>query len=196
MSEVCHTEAKTIHRLLEVEPGADEVGSRLRAMPAIPLECDVLIVDEMSMVDILLMHSLLLALPRSARLIMVGDSDQLPSVGAGNVLRDIIESGTLSCIQLTEIFRQAKESMIVVNAHRINHGEMPLLNDRDNRLFFVRRSDPLSLCETIADLCQRAAALLLWHRQHFPDTGAYPTRKNGGRCAVPQSSTAREAEPS
>lgn len=155
MSEVCHTEAKTIHRLLEVEPGADEVGSRFARNAGHPLECDVLIVDEMSMVDILLMHSLLLALPRSARLIMVGDSDQLPSVGAGNVLRDIIESGTLSCIQLTEIFRQAKESMIVVNAHRINHGEIPLLNDRDNDFFFVRRSDPLSLCETIADLCQR-----------------------------------------
>ncbi|MEG1879937.1 MAG: AAA family ATPase, partial [Oscillospiraceae bacterium] len=155
MTEVCGVEAKTIHRLLEIEPGADEIGRQFARNAENTLECDILIVDEMSMVDILLMSSLLLAMPKNAKIIMVGDSDQLPSVGAGNVLKDIIESGTVSCIQLTEIFRQAKESMIVVNAHRINHGEMPLLNDQDNDFFLVNRSDPDSLCGTIADLCER-----------------------------------------
>ncbi len=155
MSEVCNTEAKTIHRLLEITPGEREVGNRFARNENNKLDCDVLIVDEMSMVDILLMDSLLAALSRGSRIVMVGDSDQLPSVGAGNVLRDIIESDALTCIKLTEIFRQARESMIVVNAHRINHGEMPHYNDFDNDFFLVTRDDPLSLPETIADLCAR-----------------------------------------
>ena len=120
-----------------------------------PLDCDVLIVDEMSMVDILLMKSLLEALSSGTRLIMVGDSDQLPSVGAGNVLKDIIDSDSIQCIKLTEIFRQAEESMIVVNAHRINNGQEPLLNDADNDFFFIHRDDPAQLPNTIADLCVR-----------------------------------------
>lgn len=155
MTELCGMEAKTIHRLLEITPGMDEVGTQFARNAQNPLECDVLIIDEMSMVDILLMDHLLQALPRGARVVMVGDSDQLPSVGAGNVLKDIIESDALTCIRLTEIFRQARESMIVVNAHRINRGEMPLLNDRDNDFFLVTRDDPLSLPQTIADLCAR-----------------------------------------
>ncbi len=152
MSEVCGMEAKTIHRLLENMPS--EGGVCFGRNERNKLECDVLIVDEMSMVDILLMHNLLLALPVSARLIMVGDCDQLPSVGAGNVLRDIIESETLECIRLTEIFRQAKESMIVVNAHRINRGDMPFCNDADNDFFMVNCNHPERVCETIADLCE------------------------------------------
>lgn len=155
MSEVCNMEAKTIHRLLEITPGENEVGNKFARNENNKLECDVLIVDEMSMVDIMLMDSLLAALPRGARIVLVGDSDQLPSVGAGNVLRDIIESDALTCIKLTEIFRQARESMIVVNAHRINHGEMPLLNDADNDFFLVTREDPMTLPDTIADLCAR-----------------------------------------
>lgn len=155
MSEVCQMEAKTIHRLLEIVPGVDSVGSQFARNSSNPLECDLLIVDEMSMVDILLMDSLLDALPKGARLIMVGDSDQLPSVGAGNVLKDIIESDVLTCIRLKEIFRQARESMIVVNAHRINNGEMPMFNDRDNDFFLVSRDDPMTLPDTIADLCAR-----------------------------------------
>ena len=155
MTELCDMEAKTIHRLLEITPGMDEVGSQFARNAQNTLDCDVLIVDEMSMVDILLMDSLLEAIPRGARLVMVGDSDQLPSVGAGNVLKDIIDSEALTCIQLTEIFRQAKESMIVVNAHRINHGEMPMFNDRDNDFFLVERNDPTVLPDTIADLCAR-----------------------------------------
>lgn len=155
MTEVCGMEAKTIHRLLEITPGENEVGNRFARNENNKLDCDVLIVDEMSMVDILLMDSLLAALSRGSRIVMVGDADQLPSVGAGNVLRDIIESDTLTCIKLTEIFRQARESMIVVNAHRINHGEMPHYNDFDNDFFLVTRDDPLTLPETIADLCAR-----------------------------------------
>ncbi len=155
MTEVCGVEAKTIHRLLEITPGENEVGNRFSRNRENKLDCDVLIVDEMSMVDILLMNSLLEALPRGARLVMVGDADQLPSVGAGNVLKDIIESDTVSCIKLTEIFRQARESMIVVNAHMINHGEMPHLNDADNDFFLVTRDEPMTIPDTIADLCAR-----------------------------------------
>ena len=154
MTEVTGVEAKTIHRLLENMP-SDGGGQTCFARNAQnTLDCDVLIVDEMSMVDILLMHSLLLALPQKARLIMVGDCDQLPAVGAGNVLRDIIESDSIECIKLTEIFRQAKESMIVVNAHRINKGQMPFCNDPDNDFFMLPCSDAEYLCETIADLCE------------------------------------------
>lgn len=155
MSEVCGTEAKTIHRLLEITPGESEVGNRFAKNENNKLDCDILIVDEMSMVDILLMDSLLAALATGTRIVMVGDSDQLPSVGAGNVLKDIIESESISCIKLTEIFRQARESMIVVNAHRINHGEMPMFNDADNDFFLVMRDDPLMIPDTIADLCAR-----------------------------------------
>ncbi len=155
MTELCGMEAKTIHRLLEITPGVDKVGAQFARNLRNPLECDVLIIDEMSMVDILLMDSLLDAVSRGTRVIMVGDSDQLPSVGAGNVLKDIIDSDSLTCIRLTEIFRQARESMIVVNAHRINRGEMPLFNDKDNDFFLVSRDDPLLLPETIADLCAR-----------------------------------------
>ncbi len=154
MSEVTGEEAKTIHRLLENMPGQ---GGQVcfGKNEQNKLDCDVLIVDEMSMVDILLMHHLLLALPQKARLIMVGDCDQLPAVGAGNVLWDIIKSDTIECIKLTEIFRQAKESMIVVNAHRINKGQMPYLNDADNDFFMLECDDADILCHTIADLCQR-----------------------------------------
>lgn len=155
MSEVCDCEAKTIHRLLEITPGEDEVGNAFSRNADNPLDCDVLIIDEMSMVDILLMKSLLEAVSSGTRLIMVGDSDQLPSVGAGNVLKDIIDSESIDCIKLDEIFRQAKESMIVVNAHKINNGEELLLNDNDNDFFFVHRDDPLQLPNTIADLCLR-----------------------------------------
>ncbi|MBR5155954.1 MAG: ATP-dependent RecD-like DNA helicase [Clostridia bacterium] len=154
MTEVTGVEAKTIHRLLENMPGSDGAQVCFAKNEQNKLDCDILIVDEMSMVDILLMHHLLLALPQKTRLIMVGDADQLPAVGAGNVLRDIIESDSIECIKLTEIFRQAKESMIVVNAHRINKGNMPYCNDADNDFFMVNCQDVDCLCETIADLCE------------------------------------------
>ncbi len=155
MSEVCNFEAKTIHRLLEIRVDSDVSDGYFAKNSDNPLECDVLIIDEMSMVDIMLMNSLLDAIPKGTRLIMVGDVDQLPSVGAGNVLKDIIDSEIIECIKLKEIFRQAKESMIVVNAHRINHGQKPFLNDTDNDFFFVHRDYPEQLPNTIADLCIR-----------------------------------------
>ena len=155
MTEICGMEAKTIHRLLEISPAEGTSQPCFCKNENNPLDCDLLIVDEMSMVDILIMNSLLLALPQKARLVMVGDADQLPAVGAGNVLKDIIDSDSIECIKLTEIFRQAKESMIVVNAHRINHGDMPFCNDPDNDFFMVNCSDATRLSSTIAELCAK-----------------------------------------
>ena len=133
LSEATGMEAKTIHRLLEMKPPE---GYQRNAEN--PLEGDVLIVDECSMIDIMLMYSLLRALPDSMTLILVGDVDQLPSVGAGNVLSDVILSGAFPVIRLTRIFRQAQTSRIIMNAHRINAGEMPdLSNGRDTDFFFI-----------------------------------------------------------
>ena len=135
MSEACGTEAKTIHRLLEY--GGDE-GAFARNQES-PIEADCVIVDETSMVDMMLMRSLLRAIEPGTRLLLVGDADQLPSVGAGNVLGDILESGIIPACRLTDIFRQGETSRIVVNAHRINHGEMPLLNEKGTDFFFERK---------------------------------------------------------
>jgi exodeoxyribonuclease V alpha subunit len=121
MQELTGVEAKTIHRLLEFDP----VLHVFRRDDSTPLQCDMLIVDETSMVDTLLMYGLLKAVPNSTRLVLVGDVDQLPSVGAGDVLRDLIESRTITTIRLQTIFRQAKESKIITNSHVINHGEFP-----------------------------------------------------------------------
>ena len=123
LAEVTGLEAKTIHRLLEVNP-AD---GRFRRGPSNPLDCDLLVVDETSMVDVPLMHALVRAVPARAALILVGDVDQLPSVGPGQVLADIIDSGAVPVVRLTEVFRQAAASRIIVNAHRVNRGEMPEL---------------------------------------------------------------------
>ncbi len=125
MSEATGKSAMTIHRLLEFQPQQD--GWRFQRDEGNPLKCDVLIIDETSMVDIMLMFSLLKAVKPGTRLVFVGDVDQLPSVGPGNVLRDLIESGTIATTELTEIFRQASESSIVLNAHKINAGEFPEL---------------------------------------------------------------------
>jgi len=153
MSELCGMEAKTIHRLLEMGYNDKDLTQQFFRNADNPLDCDVVIIDEMSMVDIMLMNSLLKAIPLGTRLIMVGDSDQLPSVGAGNVLRDIIDSDVVYTAKLTEIFRQAEESMIVINAHKINNGGQPILNGKDSDFYFVHRNDASSLCDTIADLC-------------------------------------------
>ena len=149
MSEACGMEAKTLHRLLEY--GGEE-GDFARGQDN-PLEMDTLIIDEMSMVDIFLMRSVLRALVPGTRLIMVGDSDQLPSVGAGNVLSDILESGAVPAVELTEIFRQDEKSMIVYNAHRINHGEAPRLNAKGSDFFFERASSPVDAANRIVQLC-------------------------------------------
>lgn len=107
------------------------------------------------MIDIMLMKGLLDAIPAGTRLIIVGDADQLPPVGAGNVLRDIIESEVISSVKLTEIFRQAKESLIVVNAHKINRGEYPDINERDKDFFLLHRKSEKEMLATILDLCAR-----------------------------------------
>ena len=155
MTEATGYEAKTIHRLLEIGYTTDEEELVFARTEANPLEADVIIIDEMSMVDIILMNHLLKAVPVGARLILVGDVDQLPSVGPGNVLRDIIRSEVIKTVKLSEIFRQAEESMIVVNAHKINRGEKPILNNRDKDFSFVSRSSYNDIVKTIVDLCQR-----------------------------------------
>ena len=139
MSEATGLEAKTLHRLLEADPA--QGGFKRNAEH--PLECDLLVVDEVSMVDVPLMHSLLKAVPRQAALILVGDVDQLPSVGPGQVLADIIGSGAVPVVRLTEVFRQAAQSRIITNAHRINQGRMPEPGDDPSSDFhLVRCHDP------------------------------------------------------
>ncbi|MBP3309378.1 MAG: ATP-dependent RecD-like DNA helicase [Ruminococcus sp.] len=151
MSDLTGFEAKTIHRLLEV---VYDAGGKLTFAhnENNPLDCDVLIIDEMSMVDVLLFDSLLRAVRLGCKLIMVGDSDQLPSVGAGNLLRDIIDSGIVSVIKLKEIFRQARQSCIVTNAHKIVSGEYPDLTQKNNDFFFFSRNDPEKALQLIVDL--------------------------------------------
>lgn len=152
MSEVCGMEAMTIHRLLGVQRTDGENGHVFIHNEENPLAADVIIVDEMSMIDISLMDAFLKAVKRGARVIMSGDADQLPSVGPGNVLRDIISSGLVPVIRLARIFRQAQESLIVVNAHRINHGELPDLSRTDSDFFFLSRGSSELTIQTIADL--------------------------------------------
>lgn len=151
MSEATGREAKTIHRLLEIGKIEDEDVDFNKGEEE-PLDCDVLILDEASMIDIILMNNLLQALTLSTRLIIVGDVDQLPSVGPGNVLSDIIESGAAKVVKLKDIYRQAKESMIIVNAHRINNGEMPFLNQKDTDFYFLRTENKENIVDTIISL--------------------------------------------
>lgn len=148
MSEATGLEARTIHRLLECKPPDGYQKNEEN-----PLEGDVLIIDECSMIDIILMNSLLKAIPPSMRLILVGDIDQLPSVGAGNVLRDIIDSGQFPVVRLTRIFRQAMESRIILNAHRINSGTMPdISGGKSSDFFFVTVEDPEKAASEIVQL--------------------------------------------
>ncbi|SNX53134.1 ATP-dependent RecD-like DNA helicase [Thermoanaerobacterium sp. RBIITD] len=154
MSEATGYEAKTIHRLLEYSY-SDEEGRGFGKDDKDPITEDVIIIDEASMIDILLMNALLKAIPLSSRLILVGDVDQLPSVGAGNVLRDIIDSGLVKVIRLKEIFRQGKESLIVVNAHKINNGEYPTFNDKENDFFFINANSQEDILKIILDLNKR-----------------------------------------
>ena len=152
LSEATGREAKTIHRLLEFS--ASERGFKKGINDK--LEADAIIVDETSMIDLMLMNALLRALPGTARLVLIGDVDQLPSVGPGNVLRDIIESTTVPVVRLQEIFRQASESRIVVNAHLINSGETPdLTNIEDSDFYFVQEDEPERVADAIEDLCAR-----------------------------------------
>lgn len=152
LSETTYREASTIHRLLEYGHIEESENMFFGKDEGAPIEADAIIIDEMSMVDIIIMNSLLKAITPGTRLIMVGDIDQLPSVGAGNVLRDIIDSKTVVVVELNEIFRQAKESMIVVNAHKINKGEMPVVNQKGKDFFFLKESNPEKVTKTILDL--------------------------------------------
>ncbi|MDU2490178.1 MAG: ATP-dependent RecD-like DNA helicase [Clostridium celatum] len=154
MTESTGREAKTIHRLLEMGVSDDE-NSFFGKGEGEPLEGDVIIIDEASMIDIMLMNSLLKAIRLGTRVIIVGDVDQLPSVGPGNVLRDLINSDFIKVVRLNEIFRQGKESMIILNAHRINNGELPYLNKKGGDFFFDNREDNENILATILDLVNR-----------------------------------------
>ena len=154
MTELTGHEARTIHRMLEVQ--WDESDQPVFARnEKNPLDADTVIVDELSMVDVLLFHHLMLALKPSCRLIMVGDTDQLPAVGAGDVLGDLIKSGRIPTVQLTQVFRQALESQIVANAHRIVAGQMPALGGKDADFFFIPKSSAPAVVHAVQDLCIR-----------------------------------------
>ena len=153
LAEATGQEARTLHRLLEFDPRRRQFART----PDNPLEADLVIVDETSMVDLPLAHHLLRALPPPCRLILVGDIDQLPSVGPGSVLADIIASGAVDVVRLTEIFRQAERSHIVASAHRIRIGQLPVLDSTDDTadFYFIRRDEPEEVLETIKDLVVR-----------------------------------------
>lgn len=148
--EATGREAKTLHRLLDFRPG----DGRFRRDQDNPLDADAVIVDETSMVDILLMYHLLKAVPRRASLLLVGDVDQLPSVGPGNVLRDILDSGIVPSVFLADIFRQGERSQIIEQAHRINHGMMPRsFNDRSSDFYVATTDDPERAAELVVQIC-------------------------------------------
>lgn len=154
MTEATGYEAKTIHRMLELSTKLDDTsaGARFNRNEDCPLEADVIIVDEMSMVDIFLMNALLRAIAPGTRLILVGDVDQLPSVGAGNVLKDLIDSGRFNTVKLVKIFRQAEESEIVVNAHKINNGEPITLRSSSKDFIFLKRETPQAVASAVLTL--------------------------------------------
>ena len=155
LSEATSYEAKTIHRLLEFEystENGDRPGFRRNENDL--LEENVIIIDESSMIDNTLMCCLLKAVKPGARIVLIGDADQLPSIGAGNVLHDLLECGRFATVRLTEIFRQAQESLIVTNAHKINRGEIPVLNVKNNDFFFLPRNTDEEITFTVSDLCK------------------------------------------
>ena len=154
LSEVTGREASTIHRLLEAQFDEQTGAMAFYHDEDAPLSCDAMIVDETSMVDLPLMASLLKALKPGCRLLLVGDPDQLPPVGPGNVFSDLIRSGMVQTVRLTQIFRQAQKSLIVMNAHAVNQGELPRLTATDRDFFFLRRRDPAAAVRTIQELCQ------------------------------------------
>lgn len=165
MSELTGFEAKTIHRLLEVNGGSGENGGFERNSSN-PLEADVIIIDEVSMVDISLMHALLSAIMPGSRLILVGDSNQLPSVGPGRVLQDLIESQACAVVELKKIFRQAEQSSIVRNAHKINCGEQILLDNKNQDFFFLKRYDADVILNVVLQLIMEKLPKYVDAKQH------------------------------
>ena len=153
LTEVTGEDASTIHRLLEASIDQNTGDMFFVRDEDNPLNCDAVIVDEMSMVDVELLHALLQAIPQGKRLILVGDPDQLPPVGPGFPFNDMLRSGNLPTVRLTEIFRQAQESLIVMNAHRVNRGEMPDLKNVKSDFFFMRRRSEEEVSSLIRDLC-------------------------------------------
>ena len=178
LSEVTGEDASTIHRMLEacIDP---ETGKMVFCRDeSNPLKAEAVIIDEMSMVDVQLLASLLRAIPENKRIILVGDPDQLPPVGPGYPFGDMLRSGALPTVRLTEIFRQAQESLIVMNAHRVNNGELPDLKKVDKDFFFMRRQSEDAVCQTIRDLC----ATRLPQKMGIPSDQIQvltPTRKGG-----------------
>lgn len=154
MTEATGVEARTIHRMLEMEYN-DNSSPRFARNETNRLDADVIIIDEASMIDILLMRALLAAVRPGTRVILIGDSNQLSSVGAGNVLWDLIDSGVIRTAKLTEIFRQAKESFIITNAAKIINGELPVLTEKKNDFFFMARNSDDAIAKTIVELCVR-----------------------------------------
>ena len=152
LAESTGREAKTIHRLLEVSPSE---GFKFQRNQENPLVCDLLVVDECSMIDLVLMNSLLKAIHPATHLLLVGDADQLPSVGAGNVLRDLIASGVAPVTRLNVIFRQAAGSTIITNAHRINQGDMPRFPRHRRDFFFFGQEDPAAAADLVVDIVAR-----------------------------------------
>ena len=155
MSELCGTEASTIHRMLGAKMSEDGETVVFGKDEEDKLACDALIIDECSMVDITLMHAILKALKPDCRILLVGDADQLPSVGPGNVFSDIIRSGVVPTVHLTEIFRQKADSRIVRNAHMIDRGEHPDFNENSGDFFRLRRMQGGSCVDTIVELCKK-----------------------------------------
>lgn len=168
MTEATGREAKTIHRLLEMGVSEENENLLLSRGEETPLECDVVIIDEASMIDIILMNNLLKAVSLGTRIIIVGDVDQLPSVGPGNVLRDLIESKCVKVVRLKDIFRQSQESMIIVNAHKINSGEMPVLNKKDKDFYFIQCEEPNKIMDTVISLIDRRLPKFnkSWNKTH------------------------------
>ena len=193
MSEATGMEAKTIHRLLEVDPKT----FGFRRHEDNPLKCDLLVVDESSMVDVLLMQALLQAVPDHAALLLVGDIDQLPSVGPGQVLADIIGSGAIPVVRLTDVFRQAAKSRIVINAHRINAGQMPEFDagEGESDFYFVPAEDPEQAVERILTLVRERIPPPVWPRSGARHPGAVPDEPGRRRREVAQCRVAGGAEP-
>ena len=175
MAEATRHDAMTIHRTLVY----DAQTGHFEHDEDHPLKCDCVIVDEMSMVDIYLIRALLRALRDGTRLIMVGDQDQLPSVGAGNVLKDILQSGVLPFCRLTDIYRQEEHSMIAINAHRINEGEMPVLNRRDSDFFLDRQEGPAKAAQTVVRLCMERLPGFLGLKDGCRDIQVLSPQKKG-----------------
>ena len=172
MSEATGYQAKTIHRLLEYNMRA----GGFQKNKSDPLRCDLIILDEASMIDTILMHHLLKAIPANASLILIGDVNQLPSVGAGNILKDIIASGRVTVVELNEIFRQARESRIIVNAHRINVGLTPEYSASESDFYFIEQEEPEKVVGIIIELVRAIEPDndgIRGYGQHFFEIGSF-----------------------